>query len=122
MPLFLVTYVHPDPQGWKTHLGPHLEWIAAQVESGALRASGPTFTGENRTAALLFNTADRAELDSIIATDPYMEHGQVSGLTVAEWDPIFGMLNAESTQPGKSAEHVIREVLVAFGPDPESEN
>ncbi|WP_139282053.1 hypothetical protein [Rhodococcus zopfii] len=77
---------------------------------------------DTRTAALLFNTADRAELDSIIATDPYMEHGQASGLTVAEWDPIFGVLNAESTQSEKSAETVIREVLVAFGPDPESED
>lgn len=69
MPFFLVTYVHPDPDGWRTYLAPHLTWIAAQVEAGALRASGPTFTGDARSAALIFHSSDRSALLETLATD-----------------------------------------------------
>lgn len=117
MPLFLVTYVHPDPRGWEAHLGPHLEWIAAQVESGALRASGPTYTGyagETRSAALLFDSPDRSTLESVLDTDPFVEHGQVSELTIVQWDPIFGALNEDSTRGGRTTEQVVNEILSAF--------
>jgi uncharacterized protein YciI len=120
MSMFLVTYVHPDSRGWQTHLGPHLEWIAGQVDAGTLRASGPTLTdpthtGDTRTAALLFNSPDRLTLESILATDPYMEHGQVAELTIAQWDPIFGVLNADSTQRGRNAEQIVSDILATFG-------
>ncbi|MGV9734058.1 YciI family protein [Rhodococcus aetherivorans] len=118
MPLFLVTYVHPDPEGWKAHLGPHLEWIAAQVESGALRASGPTFAGDTRSAALIFHSPDRVTLESTLAADPFVEHGQVSELAIAQWDPIFGSLNEDSTQRGRTTEQIVTEILAAFMPSP----
>ncbi|MCD5422878.1 hypothetical protein LRS71_25580 [Rhodococcus pyridinivorans] len=119
MPLFIATYTHPDYEGWKTYLHPHLEWIAAQVKCGTLYASGPTLTGETRSAALLFNSPDQSTLEATITTDPYVEHGQVAELTITQWDPIFGMLNAESTQSGKSTEQVVRETLTAFGSSPQ---
>ena len=117
--MFLVTYVHPDPRGWQTHLGPHLEWIAKQVDAGTLRASGPTLTdptltGSTRTAALLFESPDRSTLDSTIATDPYAEHGQISDMTITQWDPIFGLLNAHSTQRSRSTEQIVTDILDTF--------
>jgi len=114
MPLFLVTYVHPDLEGWKTYLAPHLEWIAKQVDAGTLRASGPTLTGSTRTAALLFESPDRSTLDSTIATDPYAEHGQISDMTITQWDPIFGLLNAHSTQRSRSTEQIVTDILDTF--------
>lgn len=115
MPLFLVTYLHPDREGWLTHLGPHLEWIAAQVESGTLRASGPTELGDIRSAALIIDSPDRATLESTLATDPFVEHGQVGELTITPWDPIFGILNDHSSQPGRTTRQIVSDTLAAFG-------
>ncbi|MDE8649341.1 YciI family protein [Rhodococcus qingshengii] len=112
MPQYLVFYTHPDPHGWRTHLEPHLEWIAEHVESGTILASGPTTThDENRTAALIISASDRRELDELIATDPFTRHGQVTDLTVIEWDPIFGILRDYSSTGGKDTRSVIVHAL-----------
>lgn len=114
MPFFLVTYVHPDPDGWERYLAPHLAWIADQVEAGALHASGPTFTGDARSAALIFQSSDRSALLATLATDPYVETGQVSEMTITHWDPIFGVFNEASTQRGRTTEQIISDILATF--------
>nr|WP_269207295.1 YciI family protein [Rhodococcus opacus] len=111
----MVTYVHPDLDGWKKHLAPHLQWIADQVESGMLRASGPTYISDTRTAALLFESPDRAALEKVLSTDPFMEHGQVSDLTITEWDPIFGILNPESSKSGQATNQIIIGLIESVG-------
>lgn len=40
MPLYVVTYTHPDLEGWQRHLMPHVAWLRDQVAAGVLRASG----------------------------------------------------------------------------------
>lgn len=114
MPLFLATYTHPDPDGWRRHLRPHLEWIAEHVAAGTLRASGPTTGCDLRTAALLFDCPDRRTVETLIATDPYAVHGQVGELVLAKWDPIFGDLNADSSAAGKSVETAMADILASF--------
>ncbi len=99
MLIYVVTYEHPDEDGWKHHLMPHISWLRERVADGALLASGP-FTGSPaRTAMLLLKAADRAALDDLIATDPFAIHGLIANMTAHQWDPIFGAFNAHSSLP-----------------------
>lgn len=92
MTTFVVTYTHPDQVGWEAYLGPHLDWLLAEVEAGRLRASGPFVGTPVRSAMLIIDVVDRAALDAVIATDPFHVEGQIADMTVTEWDPIFGSL------------------------------
>ncbi|GAA2299768.1 YciI family protein [Streptomyces violaceusniger] len=106
MPHFVVTYVHRDPTGWARHLDAHLRWLVERVESGDLRASGPTTGTETqsarweRTALLVFAAADEEALRAVVDTDPYLAEGQVQEMTVTRWDPIFGVFAEESSRAG----------------------
>ena len=57
MPLFLVTYTHPDETGWQAHVMAHVAWLQEQVKAGAVIASGPMPSEADR-AALLVMAAD----------------------------------------------------------------
>lgn len=117
MAVFVVTYVHSDLDGWNEFLSPHLEWIAQHLESKKLLASGPSTSDSNtdRTALLVVEADDKAILDELLATDPYVEHGQVSAMTVTEWDPIFGALNVHSSRSGEDTASTIDSTLANFG-------
>ena len=99
MPLFVVTYTHPDEAGWQAQLMPHIEYLRALVDDGVLRASGPLPEAQIKSALLILAASDRAELDSIVARDPFAAHGLIADMTVREWDPIFGAFNADSSLP-----------------------
>jgi uncharacterized protein YciI len=98
MSLFLVHYSHPDEQGWKQHLEPHLDWLLDRLEDGSLVASGPTVDTEIRSAMLLFRAPNRDTARAIVDTDPYMIEGQVADLWITEWDPYFGAFHDQSSQ------------------------
>ncbi|MEU4898848.1 YciI family protein [Streptomyces sp. NPDC044780] len=112
MPHFVVSYVHRDPIGWARHLDAHLRWLVERVESGQLRASGPTTRTNTtpgqpgqaweRTALLVFAATDEEALLEIVGTDPYLAEGQVQEMTVTQWDPMFGVLSEESSRAGTS--------------------
>ena len=101
MPLFVVTYQHPNEAGWTQHIMPHIAWLQAQLKVGTLIASGPFSDRTVRPAMLIMNAPDRASLDSLIASDPFAEHGLIDNMTVNEWDPIFGVFNERSSMPGQ---------------------
>lgn len=99
MPIFAVTYDHPNETGWQQHLMPHIDWLKDRLKDGSLLASGP-FAGEpGRTAMLLINMPDRPTLDQLIASDPFALEGLIENLTIRQWDPIFGAFNSLSTRP-----------------------
>lgn len=98
MPIYVVTYDHPDEEGWRTHLMPHLAWLRERVADGSLLASGP-LSGEGRRAMLLIDVPDRAALDELIASDPFAVHDLIADMTVREWDPIFGTFSGRSSMP-----------------------
>ena len=89
---FVVNYSHPDEAGWHEHLGPHLAWLAAEIEAGRLRASGPFVGTDVRSAMLIIDVEDRSALDTMIGTDPFHVAGLIEGMTISEWEPIFGVL------------------------------
>lgn len=101
MPLFVVTYEHPNEAGWKEHMMPHILWLQAQLKAGSLIASGPFSDRTVRPAMLILSAPDRPTLDALIATDPFAEQGLIDNMTVNEWDPIFGVFNAQSSMPGQ---------------------
>ena len=101
MPLFAITYEHPNEDGWKEHVMPHVAWLQDRLTDGSLLASGP-FTGTAvKSALLIMNAPDRATLNGLIASDPFAEHGLIENMIVDEWDPIFGTFNERSTMPGQ---------------------
>ncbi|MES2440274.1 MAG: YciI family protein [Verrucomicrobiota bacterium] len=106
MPLFVVTFTHPDPVGWKQHLSDHLDWLVAGVESGRIRASGDTPQTPIRSALLIVSAADGESAAEFISTDPFVIKGQVGEMTITEWSPYFGALNNDSELAGMTAPEV----------------
>ena len=101
MPLYVVTYTHPDATGWAAHLAAHVGYLQDLLAAGTLRASGPFTGAPDRRAMLILHAADRPALDALVDADPFAEHGLIADLTVAEWDPIFGAFNADSSYAGR---------------------
>lgn len=101
MPIYVVTYDHPDAAGWQRHLMPHIAWLQARLKAGALLASGPLPESADRTALLVLTAPDRPALDALIASDPFAVEGLIADMTVREWDPIFGAFNGRSSMPGR---------------------
>ena len=93
---FVVTMTHPDGPGWGEHVMPHVDYLNGLIAGGKLRASGPVIGGEMRAGLLLFTVTDRAELDALIAADPFALQGLISELTVTEWNPLFGAFADEA--------------------------
>lgn len=109
MPLYAVTYEHPDEAGWQQHLRPHILWLQERLKDGSLLASGP-FSDSTvksgvksgvKSALLILSAADRAALDALIASDPFAAEGLIENMAVREWDPIFGAFNDRSSMPGQ---------------------
>ena len=101
MPLYAVTYEHPDEAGWRQHLAPHITWLQERIKDGSLLASGPFNDSPQRAALLIIFSLDRASLDALIASDPFATEGLIENMTVREWDPIFGAFNERSSRPGQ---------------------
>lgn len=99
MPLFIVTYEHPDEEGWQQHLMPHITWLQERLQDGSLIASGPFSEAAEKSALLIMSTPDRAALESVIATDPFAVEGLIANMTIRAWDPIFGVFNDRSSMP-----------------------
>ncbi|NCN85423.1 MAG: hypothetical protein GW808_02095 [Sphingomonadales bacterium] len=100
MPVYVITYEHPNEAGWHEHLGPHIDWLRAQLSDGSLLASGPLTDASQKEALLIINAPDRTVLDTLIRKDPYATEGLIENMVVREWDPIFGAFNEHSSMPG----------------------
>ena len=97
MKFFVVTMSHPDGPGWGEHVLPHVEYLNGLIAAGKLRASGPVVGSTLRAGLLLFTAETRAELDALIAADPFAREGLIEELTVTEWNPLFGMFAGEAS-------------------------
>lgn len=101
MPVFVVTYDHPNEAGWQTHVRPHVAWLQARLKDGSLLASGPYTDATLKSALLVIQAADRSALDALIASDPFAIEGLIENMTIRSWDPIFGAFNDQSSFPGQ---------------------
>ena len=65
------------------------EHRAYLMRQSALLGSGPFVDGA-AGALLVFRTADRAELDAIVAADPFTVEGVVAETDIRTWDVVLG--------------------------------
>ena len=100
MPIYVVSYQHPDEDGWKQYVLPHIAWLQARLKDGSLLASGPQSDRVTKSALLIMCAASRKVLESLIATDPFAIQGLIENMTIDKWDPIFGTFNNLSSMPG----------------------
>ncbi|MGX7823902.1 YciI family protein [Actinokineospora sp. 24-640] len=66
----------------------HREWLAGYVEAGRVLGGGPWADGSG--GFVVMAAADRAELDEILAADPYTTEGVAAGRVVREWKIVMG--------------------------------
>ena len=97
MRTFIVTMTHPDGEGWNRHVGAHVDYLRTLVGSGALKASGPLKGTALRSGFLIFSADSRAEVEALVARDPFATEGLIASLSVTEWDPLFGAFAAQSS-------------------------
>ena len=85
MALFAVTLTFSDDTERRLQVRPsHREYLKSLLDSGKLLESGP-FVDETG-ALLIYEAADLAEVQEILANDPYAPSGVVAGVAIHEWN------------------------------------
>ena len=89
MAKFVVQLVYGPDQDKRLEVRPaHREYSAKLAEQGALLAGGPY--ADQLGAMLVYEAADRDELQRILDADPYAEAGVLAETTVREWTAVTG--------------------------------
>lgn len=92
MKYHVVTFTHTKIVGWAIYLRAHVKYLKKLIAEGKLQVSGPGVGTPVRSAQLVFKVTDRAELDQLVAGDPYSIHGLVASSTVNLWDVEWGSM------------------------------
>ena len=95
MKLFVVTYVHPDEEGWQKFLAPHIEYLEQLTKQGSLCVSGPFVGTPEKSAMLILYAPSREDALDLIAKDTFIVQGLVSEINVTEWKPMFGYMREQ---------------------------
>ena len=82
---------HPDGDGCGKHVVPHLLYLKKLIKEGRLLASGPLKGTTLRAGFLVMVGDSRKEVEAMVEADPFAIEGLICGLTIEEWDPLFGM-------------------------------
>jgi len=91
MPTYAVRYTYDERTDVRDRVRPaHREYLLSQKQ---LLGSGPFVDGASG-ALLVFGTADRAELDAILAADPFEIEGIIAETDVREWEVVLGPWSA----------------------------
>jgi uncharacterized protein YciI len=89
MSTFAVTYTFSAEPDEVNQIRPtHRVWLAEQLESGSLLASGPMV--DRAAALLIFKSDSIEELNSLLDQDPYEIAGVIGERTIEAWNPVFG--------------------------------
>lgn len=70
----------------------HRAYLQALVEQGKVAAAGPWV--DDSAGFAIYQVADRAELDVLLAEDPYTTDGVAASRTVNEWKLVLGSVGA----------------------------
>jgi len=63
----------------------HMENIGRLVRAGKLAIAGPFDDGQDLRGIFIFNTADRAEAEALVATDPAVKAGRLRPQLLSWW-------------------------------------
>lgn len=89
MAQFVVELVYGQDTERRLQVRPsHREYSKQLAEKGVLRVGGPY--ADERGAMLVYEAADRDELQRILDDDPYAQAGVLAETTVREWNPVTG--------------------------------
>lgn len=98
MAFYVVTMSHPDGPEWNRHVLAHVRYLLELVRAGKLKASGPLKGTPLRSGFLIMKADSRAEVEEMIAGDPFSQEDLITSLSIEEWDPFFGAFSAESSK------------------------
>ncbi|MDT7580534.1 MAG: uncharacterized protein QOK35_1798 [Pseudonocardiales bacterium] len=84
--MYAVQLAFSDDPERLDHRPAHRERLAELAAQGQVLAAGPW--SEDSGALLVFLTTSRAELDEILAGDPYYSVPGVEVVAVHEWNPV----------------------------------
>ncbi|SDP81986.1 hypothetical protein SAMN04487905_109242 [Actinopolyspora xinjiangensis] len=89
MPTFVVNIRYSDDRELLERVrSAHRDYSKDLADRGVLLSGGPFADGDG--GMLVYETTDRAELDRILAEDPYAKEGVLAETTVREWKPLTG--------------------------------
>ena len=66
----------------------HRAYLRDLVEKGKVAAAGPW--ADDSAGFAIYHVADRAELDSLLAEDPYTSDRVAAKRTINEWNLVLG--------------------------------
>ncbi|WP_026423461.1 YciI family protein [Actinokineospora inagensis] len=66
----------------------HRDYLQSMVETGQVLAAGPW--ADDSGGFLVIKAADRAELDALLAVDPYTVDGVAAERVIREWKIVLG--------------------------------
>jgi len=88
MPLFAVTLKFTNDADRRQQVRPtHREYLKKLLEDGKLHESGPFV--DDTGALLIYDAADLAEVQELLANDPYAPNGIVESVTINEWNRVI---------------------------------
>jgi uncharacterized protein YciI len=88
MPLFAVTLKFTDDVERRLEVRPtHREYLKELLAQGKLHESGPFV--DDSGALLIYDAADVAEVQELLANDPYAPNGIVASATINEWNRVI---------------------------------
>lgn len=70
----------------------HRAYLQELVERGKVAAAGPWV--DDSAGFAIYAVADRAELDQLLAEDPYTVDGVAAGRKINEWKLVLGSVGA----------------------------
>ncbi len=93
MALFAVTLTFTDDAERRQRIRPtHREYLKKLLDEGKLHESGPFV--DDSGALLIYDAADLAEVQELLANDPYAPDGIVAGVTINEWNRVIARESA----------------------------
>lgn len=96
MPVFAVTYVYgPDTETRMEHRPAHRAWQSSLHAAGTILASGPYDDDPAPGGLLIMQGADKDEINTLLAQDPYFSLDVIAETTVRGWTPVFGPLGKD---------------------------
>lgn len=88
MPLFAVNITFTDNVERRLEVRPtHREYLKELLAQGKLFESGPYV--DDSGALLVYEAADVAEVQELLANDPYAPNGIVESVTINEWNRVI---------------------------------
>lgn len=88
MPLFAAMLQYGEDVERRQEVRPsHREYLTGLLGAGKLYKSGPF--GDDSGAIIVYEAADLAEVQELLANDPFAQNGIIEGATIKEWNIVM---------------------------------